>query len=1540
MVNMILYVFSGENFKEYQLPDFAEGIVNVDISPGTSEDSSSYFLPIYAGSGSWNLHEMDEYNITVNGKKIYDRQLFAGDVIRVISADEKAEAVIYVDEAERPRVSLDKYEIGGLSQISIGCSDDNTIVYNGVNVSENHAVIDFISGKAEIKAKEDNNLIFVNGKKIQSKVLSYGDIISIMSLKIIYLGEILAVNSPRGLEKCNLTKYTQVNDGQEVSVNRGTENLHNKVYFQRSPRIIKKLDVDRVEIDSPPPPNTAKEQPLLLSMGPSMVMGIGMLVSTMFTINSYKNNPHMVIPGVVTTACMLVGSILWPILSRGYQKRMRTKEEKKRVKRYRQYMQKVYAKVEERNERNRKILSGTYPEPTVLINRAINKDRRLWERIPSNKDFLDIRLGVGTRPSLVSVAIPKEHFTMEDDPLMDELNEINKDFIMVPDIPITISLLNNNMLGVIGEKKVTSDLVMSMIVQIASLHSYDEVKIVCVYNKKEADQWEWIKRLPHVWGPEKAIRFIASSRDEARDVFHFLNEVLGDREEKNRENSFEAKMELPHFVVFIADPELAENEPVMRYLTNSSVSLGVTTVFAYERLSMLPKECNSFVQCSESECTLYHRDNPEDGMIEFKIDPINRNDLDLFSYSLAGLKVKELASAMSLPSTLTFLEMYKVGRIEHLEIKRRWRENLAYRSLEAPLGIKAGDTTFFLNIHEKYHGPHGLIAGMTGSGKSEFIQSLILSMAINYHPYDVSFILIDYKGGGMANCFIGLPHVAGTITNLGGSQIRRSLVSLQSELKRRQRIFAEYGVNHIDKYQQMYKERKAKEPLPHLVIISDEFAELKAQQPEFMNELVSTARIGRSLGVHLILATQKPSGVVDDQIWSNTRFRICLKVLDKADSNEMLKRPEAAYIVQPGRCYVQVGNDEIFELIQSGWSGAPYVPTDKIENDEDKQVMLIDNSGRAIKTVSTKTENVKSSSTQLSAIVDYISDIAERENIKPLKLWLEPLGDVIFYDDIVHESGGWDGEGWKPLDHWMRPTIGIYDDPKNQLQNALTVNMGEDGHLLLYGAPGTGKTTFLQTLIYSLIKSYSPEMVNLYLLDFGGRTMGYYSELPHTGGVIFSDDEDKLDKLFRMLTKELESRKRKFAEYGVGTLQSYMQISGEIEAAMVVIIDNYSAFSELYPDYEGTIVTLSREGGNYGIYMVITASNTNSVKYKVSQNFKLMYTLQLNDKYEYVSVVGQTDGLEPEAVKGRGLVKIDTPLEFQTALAGSSENEAERVAQLRELFRDMKQKWTGRKAKPIPFVPEELTADLILENEEAKMLMKQELIPVGYDLEEAEILSIDIGKYFVYSILGYDQTGKTNMLKALLRLIKSNFDWKVYVVDSGEGELRKACSKYNADDYICDTESFDNFINSLVKEMQARHRDLKAFRQKDSNQSEYEYMRKYQRIVVLIDDFDRFFKMISDNALSYVENILSGGSGLEVYFVFTANPDKLRGFSGQPLYNYVFTGKNGILLGGNMDGQNIFNVNMSYQQRTCQYDAGIGYIIDRNDYKVIKTPLA
>lgn len=284
---------------------------------------------------------------------------------------------------------------------------------------------------------------------------------------------------------------------------------------------------------------------------------------------------------------------------------------------------------------------------------------------------------------------------------------------------------------------------------------------------------------------------------------------------------------------------------------------------------------------------------------------------------------------------------------------------------------------------------------MTGSGKSEFIITYILSLAINYSPDEVSFILIDYKGGGLAFAFenktlgIELPHLAGTITNLDKSEMNRTLVSINSEIKRRQKIFNDardsLSESTIDiyKYQKFYREGKVTEPIPHLFIICDEFAELKSQQPDFMDNLISVARIGRSLGVHLILATQKPSGVVNDQIWSNTKFRVCLKVQDESDSKEMLKRPEAASLKQVGRFYLQVGYNEYFALGQSAWCGAKYYPSDKPVKKINKSIDFIDETGAVIKSMQASTNSkIEAQGEQLGQILRLIVATAQIANQK------------------------------------------------------------------------------------------------------------------------------------------------------------------------------------------------------------------------------------------------------------------------------------------------------------------------------------------------------------------------------------------------------------------------------------------------------------------------------------------------------------------------------------------------------------------------------
>jgi S-DNA-T family DNA segregation ATPase FtsK/SpoIIIE len=297
--------------------------------------------------------------------------------------------------------------------------------------------------------------------------------------------------------------------------------------------------------------------------------------------------------------------------------------------------------------------------------------------------------------------------------------------------------------------------------------------------------------------------------------------------------------------------------------------------------------------------------------------------------------------------------MYACGNVKQLNSLSRWKNNDPSNNLSVQIGIDQNGEPFMMDIHEKANGPHGLVAGTTGSGKSEWIITYILSLAVNFSPDEVQFVLIDYKGGGLAKSFenaelkIKLPHLAGTITNLDKSEIFRSISAIESELKRRQSIFNDareklkQGSMDIYKYQQCYRKGQVSEPMSHLLIVCDEFAELKQQEPEFMEQLISTSRIGRSLGVHLILATQKPTGVVNDQIWSNSKFKVALKVQTKSDSNEILKKPDAAYLKQTGAFYLQVGTDEYFNLGQSAWAGAKYYPSDYTKHEIDQSVQGI-----------------------------------------------------------------------------------------------------------------------------------------------------------------------------------------------------------------------------------------------------------------------------------------------------------------------------------------------------------------------------------------------------------------------------------------------------------------------------------------------------------------------------------------------------------------------------------------------------------------------
>ena len=345
---------------------------------------------------------------------------------------------------------------------------------------------------------------------------------------------------------------------------------------------------------------------------------------------------------------------------------------------------------------------------------------------------------------------------------------------------------------------------------------------------------------------------MAYGQNEASDVSYEITKILRRRAESRQAGLGTATAEnnIPHYVIVIEDLSLIEGELLEKYVLNNTEDLGMTAIILAGNFEELPNTCNCIIENDHSFSGICMITNEGAVRTPVRFDRLNEEKLEKFARRISRMRVKETEQSGEIPDSITFFDMYGIKKLEELKVEERWRKNHVYESMKALIGLKAGNQPCYLDLHEKYHGPHGLVAGTTGSGKSETLQTYILSLAINFSPEDVGLFIIDYKGGGMGNLFAKLPHVLGRISNLSGNQIHRAMVSIKSENVRRQKLFNESGVNNINAYTTLYKHGEVKEPIPHLFIVIDEFAELKREEPDFMRELISVAQVGRSLGVH------------------------------------------------------------------------------------------------------------------------------------------------------------------------------------------------------------------------------------------------------------------------------------------------------------------------------------------------------------------------------------------------------------------------------------------------------------------------------------------------------------------------------------------------------------------------------------------------------------------------------------------------------------------------------------------------------------------
>ena len=1499
------------------------GLISLSLP---SKISGSYWIKDYKDSGKvrelvnireqdgkWVVNSNKKISIVIGGKKV-ESVVLQNYLYFILTFNNNSNDNENVEVFVSPSVdnTIVKLKYKDFEQLSFGSDKGNNIMCVNQLVDGTHFKI---YNKDKAWFVEDCNTkhgTFINNNYVNgTRRLFFGDTIFVMGIKVIFLNGYLFVNNPLDSVFYDKNLFVEVVPSNtigsiEFSESDDVINLYNESdYFVRSPRFTEVVEEKDFLIEDPPNIGEEDKTPLLLTMGPMVTMGMTSVVYVMSSVSSLQNGASLMstAPMLVMSVSMILGTFLWPVLTRKYEKKQRKEKVKLRNLKYGEYLIAKEKELKYILETQKQIMLSNYLNSQECYQYIVYLNKYLWTRELNRDNFLSIRLGLGDVDPKINISCSEKRFSLETDDLLDKMHKIVDDNKKILNAPIVVSLTERNIMAIAGKYEIIKPYMDTILIQLFALHGYYDLKIVLFTNEDNLSSWEYLDLIPHIWSDDKEMRFFSSNSEEGLEISQYLNFIYESRlsDYKDEKDNKEAYKNFSSYYLIITDDlkNTRDYSIIKNMLEHEGVNLGFGLVVLHPNLTNLPTECNSFIVLDNAqEGVVLQSELSSDTRIKFKVEHVSNIDFQLYPMKLANVPIENENESYNFPKILGFLEMYDVGLVEQLNPLERWKESNPVVSLGVPVGVDESGNLFKIDLHEKAHGPHGLIAGMTGSGKSEFIITYILSMALNFHPDEVQFVLIDYKGGGLVGAFenkeigLKLPHLAGTITNLDIADINRALASIESELKRRQRLFNEArdklgeGTIDIYKYQRYYRDGAIDEPVSHLFIISDEFAELKDQQPDFMDQLISTARIGRSLGVHLILATQKPSGVVDDQIWSNSRFRVCLKVQDASDSNEMLKRDDAALIKDTGRFYLQVGYDEFFALGQAAWAGSKYVPQEKVYHEVDDSISFVDHIGRSYKTMEPpKKVNDNNYGEELPNIVKYLNKVALMEGIDVKKLWLEKIPGVIFVDNLKRKYN------YKKVLYHLNPVIGEYDDPKAQSQGLLTIDFEAAGNTIVYSV--NDKSIMINSIVYSLITTYTTDEVNIYMLDLDSETLKIYQNAPQVGDVVFANEEEKIKNLFNVLNSELLRRRKLFQNYN-GNYRFYCDNSGNKLPAIVFILTGFENFSESFEDYEDIFTAISRDCVRYGIYLVVTAVNERAMRIGTRSNFQNILPLKIpGGKVEYDMLLGKKCP-EISDIDGRGVALInDNAFEFQTSSVCDSSNFN---AYISKVIDSLNSKLTT-KAPRVPVLP-----DVVSLNDVLYKLNGLASVPVGINVDTLEVATFNFIKNFMFMINSND--GK--MLKNFIYLLTS----EISNIPNINAVFIDLDSNYS--DVV-----FDKNITYLNLESLANLDNII----KSGNVS-----------IIFVTGFVSFAKKIEEISKvkldSYFDSIYKLGN---CHFVLVDKFLDLKDFIYNTWFKKYVSNDNGIWIGKGLGDINFFNLQTSFRVLNIPIESNYGYnIIDGN----------
>ncbi|MET7962660.1 type VII secretion protein EccCa [Micromonospora zamorensis] len=1189
-----------------------------------------------------------------------------------------------------------------------------------------------------------------------------------------------------------------------------------RLAFHRPARmLLPQLPAQTVTLPSPPEPPKDNQANSAWTLILPLLSSVGM-AAYMITFGK----PALIIIGVL----FFVTSAGAVIAMRMQQRSNNGRTARKQRIRYRRHLALARDQAREVAQAQRTVAALADPDPRRLWSISINR-HRVWERRQEDADFLRVRIGRGT----VRLATP-----IELDSKMDPLGDYDWDSMQaahrlidrmgyLDNQPMIIDVGNAGVISVVGEPERTDLLTRALLCQIAVLHAPDDVTLVV--ETASADHWEWAKWLPHTFEPDArsdsgSVSLVA---EDPNVLAASLQAELTRRTElqTTRRNGFSGDRPATRqrrlvvlFTGFAPFSEWGRSDLMAALLAGAGPQLGLTLIFCGDRELDEPSRVDLRIRFDDAGhvVTEGRGDLVVTPALRCRPDDVSPLLAELIARNLAPLRLSDERDQV-LTRTRSLSEMILGTDPGRGDVTSRWVTAGDPRMLRAPIGVDGDGQTVVLDIKESAQGgsgPHGLIVGATGSGKSELLRTLVTGLALTHSPELLSFVLIDFKGGAAFAPLQGLPHVSGLITNLAddAAMIDRVLAALMGEQQRRQRILRDAGNFDTVREYQMRRAAGATaadgtplEPLPTLLIVVDEFGELLSGRPEFAELFVQIGRVGRSLGMHLLMATQRLEEGKLRGLDSHLSYRICLRTFSAAESRTVIGTTDAYKLPPiPGSAYLKV-DESIYQRFRVAHVSAPYISAEERFSAGRGDGALLPFDLRTYTSIAQETDEPELSArpgpTELKIVVDRLTSVTSPAH----QVWLPPLPAALALDHLigrpsVQEKRGYSAHVW-PLSGRLAVPIGLLDLPIRQDQETLVMDFGgAHGHLAAVGAPRTGRSSLLRTIMLAGMLTHTPDEMRFYCIDFGGGTLHPYAAAPHVGTVAGRAEPELVSRTFTEMRALIVERERTMRAEGIETF-------ADLDAPHVfLMIDNWGALRTEFEGAEAAVNEIAARGLGAGVHLVITSGRWNDIRPALRESIGTRMELRLNDPSES-DINRRVAARVPAGVPGRG---ISAPgIYFQLVLPrldGVDSADGLREAQ-EDIIARIAEHWTGPAAPPIRLLPERITVTEL----PALAAATPASVPIGVAENDLRTVGLDLTAgephFLIYGDAG---SGKSTFLRTWLTGLTeriSPYDMRVVLFDYRHS-LMDAVGPDHLGAYAGDAESAQVYVQNVVDKLKER----------------------------------------------------------------------------------------------------------------------------------------